>query len=305
MRHFLTLDDFSKEEILEILTLSEKIKNECKSGENKPYLKDRSLAMIFEKNSTRTRVSFEVGIHQLGGFGLFLSSKELQLGRGEPIKDTSRVISRMCDMAMLRVYKHSDLVEFASYSQIPVINGLSDLFHPVQLMADLLTISEYGMEKGTVAYVGDGNNMANSWLMAASKLGFELRVATPEGYEPDKKIVEKALINAKKSGAKLIFTNSPEEAVNGTLVVATDTWISMGQEEEKESKMEAFDGFCVDRKLMSLAKKEAIFLHCLPAYRGYEVSDGIFERYSKVLFDEAENRLHAQKGIMVWLEKMR
>lgn len=305
MRHFLTLDDLSKEEILEILTLSKKIKSECKSGENRPYLKDRSLAMIFEKNSTRTRVSFEVGIHQLGGFGLFLSSKELQLGRGEPIKDTSRVISRMCDMAMLRVYKHSDLVEFASYSQIPVINGLSDLFHPVQLMADLLTISEYGMEKGAVAYVGDGNNMANSWLMAASKLGFELRVATPEGYEPDKKIVEKALINAKKSGAKLIFTNSPEEAVNGTLVVATDTWISMGQEEEKESKMEAFDGFCVDRKLMSLAKKEAIFLHCLPAYRGYEVSDGIFERYSKVLFDEAENRLHAQKGIMVWLEKMR
>ncbi|WP_169753874.1 ornithine carbamoyltransferase [Campylobacter curvus] len=304
MRHFLTLDDFSKDEILQMINLAGKIKKEAKVREFKPYLKDQTLAMIFEKSSTRTRVSFEVGMYQLGGHALFLSANDLQIGRGEPIKDTARVISSMCDMAMLRVNRHETLEEFAKFSQNPVINGLSDKFHPVQLMADYLTMRERGSGE-KIAYIGDGNNMAHSWLMLASKLGLELRIATPKGYEPDAKILEKAQQNAKISGAKIYLSNEPKEAVAGADVVTTDTWVSMGQEGEKEKRLREFAGFCVDENLMSLAAKNAIFLHCLPAYRGYEVSEAMFEAHADEIFAEAQNRLHAQKGVMVWLNDKR
>ncbi|QKG28805.1 ornithine carbamoyltransferase [Campylobacter sp. RM16187] len=304
MRHFLTLDDFSRDEILEMINLAREIKSEAKAKIYKPYLKDQILAMIFEKSSTRTRVSFEVGMHQLGGKGMFLSANDLQIGRGEPIKDTARVISSMTDMAMLRVNKHETLEEFAKFSKVPVINGLSDKFHPVQLMADYLTMLEFSSGE-KVAYVGDGNNITHSWLMLASKLGFELRIATPKGYEPDAQILEKAMQNAKISGAKIYLTEDIKEAVSGADVVTTDTWVSMGQEAEKDRRIKDFEGFCVDENLMKLAKNGAIFLHCLPAYRGYEVSEAVFEAHADEIFAEAENRLHAQKGVMVWLDKNR
>lgn len=304
MRHFLTLNDFSKTEILEMMELGEKIKKETKQNIHKPYLKEQTLAMIFEKSSTRTRTSFEVGMYQLGGHAIFLSSKDIQLGRGEPIIDTARVLSGMVDMAMLRVYKQSDLNEFAKFATIPVINGLSDEFHPVQLMADFLTIQERASGE-TIAYIGDGNNMAHSWLMLASKMGFEIRVATPKGYEPDRRIIEMALQNAKISGAKISILNDPKEAISGADVVATDTWISMGQEDEKERKVKNFAGFCIDKKMMELAHTKAIVLHCLPAYRGYEISDEVFESHADEIFLEAQNRLHTQKGVMVWLDSKR
>lgn len=307
MRHFLTLNDFSKDEIIEILNLAFEIKKEAKARNFKPYLKDQKLAMIFEKSSTRTRVSFDVGMNELGGHALFLSSRDIQLGRGEPIKDTARVISRMCDLIMARVNRHETLIELAEFSRVPVINGLSDKFHPVQLMADLMTIVERGIEtpKIKAAYVGDGNNMAHSWLMLASKLGFELRIATPVGYEADPQILAQAQENAKISGAKILITNDIKEAVAGANVVTTDTWVSMGQEAEKEQRIRDFAGFCVDESLMALAEKNAIFLHCLPAYRGYEVSEAVFEAHADEIFAEAENRLHAQKGVMVWLDQKR
>ena len=304
MRHFLTLNDFSKTEILEMIELGEKIKKETKQNIHKPYLKEQTLAMIFEKSSTRTRTSFEVGMYQLGGHAIFLSSKDIQLGRGEPIIDTARVLSGMVDMAMLRVYKQSDLNEFAKFATIPVINGLSDEFHPVQLMADFLTMKERASGE-TIAYIGDGNNMAHSWLMLASKLGVEIRVATPKGYEPDRRIIEMALQNAKISGAKISILNDPKEAISGADVVASDTWISMGQEDEKERKVKNFAGFCIDKKMMELAHKKAIVLHCLPAYRGYEISDEVFEAHADEIFLEAQNRLHTQKGVMVWLDSKR
>jgi ornithine carbamoyltransferase len=305
MRHFLTIKDFTKDELLEMITLAEKIKLQMKRREFVPYLERQTLGMIFEKSSTRTRVSFETGIYQLGGVGLFLSSNDIQLGRGEPMRDTARVISRMVDMVMIRTFEHSKLEEFATFSKVPVINGLTDSFHPVQIMTDYLTILECGIDKPVVAYVGDGNNITHSWLMLSAKLGFELRVATPKDYACDSTIVADALEIAKESGAKISFTTSPEEAVSGANVVTTDTWVSMGQEDEKEERVKAFKGYIVDRELMSRATKGAIFLHCLPAYRGYEVSEDVFEAHADEIFLEAENRLHAQKGIMVWLDSHR
>ena len=306
MRHFLTLKDFSKEEILEMIALGQKIKAQTRKKQYVPYMEHQTLGMIFEKSSTRTRVSFETGIYQLGGTGLFLSSNDIQLGHGEPMKDTARVISRMVDMVMIRTYSQSKLDEFAEHSRVPVINGLTDEYHPVQLMADYMTMIEWGKEENPVcAYVGDGNNMAHSWLMLASKLGFELRIATPKGYECDSAIVDDALRFAEKSGGKIIIGNDPQAAVENVDVVTTDTWVSMGQEDEKEKRVADFTGYIVDDAMMHRAKKDAIFLHCLPAYRGYEVSEELFERYADVIFDEAENRLHAQKGVMVWLDKQR
>ena len=306
MRHFLTLKDFTREELLEMIALAQKIKAQTKRREFVPYMERQTLGMIFEKSSTRTRVSFETGIYQLGGIGLFLSSNDIQLGRGEPMKDTARVISRMVDMVMIRTFEQSKLEEFAAYSKVPVINGLTDSYHPVQLMTDYLTMMEFGKADDPVcAYVGDGNNMTHSWLMLAAKLGFELRVATPEGYECDPAIVADAMAFAKESGAKITFGNDPKEAVKGCDVVTTDTWVSMGQEDEKEIRLKAFKGYMVDEAMMSLAKPDAIFLHCLPAYRGYEVSEETFEKHAETIFTEAENRLHAQKGIMVWLDQHR
>lgn len=306
MRHFLTLKDYTKEEILEILEIGLEIKKEVKAKELKPRLAGQTLAMIFEKSSTRTRVSFEVGMYQLGGHALFLSNRDIHLGRGEPVKDTARVISSMCDMVMIRTYEQSMLEEFALHSNVPVINGLSDSYHPVQLLADYMTMMECGKDNNPiVAYVGDGNNMTHSWLMLAAKLGFELRVATPKGYECNPVIVADALAFAEQSGAKITIMHDPKEAVQGATVVTTDTWISMGQEEEKAERLRAFEGYIVDEALMSLADKEAIFLHCLPAYRGIEVSEAVLDGKQSVIFEEAENRLHAQKGLMVWLNKHR
>lgn len=306
MRHFLTLADYSKEEILEILALAKQIKDETKQRVFKEYMPKKTLGMIFEKSSTRTRVSFETGIYQLGGIGLFLSSNDIQLGRGEPMSDTARVISRMVDMVMIRTFEQSKIEEFAKYSKVPVINGLTNEYHPVQLMADYMTIQEAGLEKDLIAaYVGDGNNMTHSWLNLAAKLGFELRIATPKGYEVDAKILSDAQELAKKSGAKIIITNDPKVAVKGATVVTTDTWVSMGQESEKEKRLKDFDGYIVDSTMMALADKKAIFLHCLPAYRGFEVSEDVLEGSQSMIFEEAENRLHAQKGVMVWLDRKR
>ena len=304
MRHFLSLKDFTKQEIEEMITLSLDIKKNLKSGKRDLLLNGKTLAMIFEKNSTRTRVSFEAGIYQLGGVGLFLSDKDLQLGRGEEMKDTARVISSMVDLVVMRTTSHTRLLEFSEYSSVPVINGLSDLYHPAQLLADYLTMVECGKgENPVIAYIGDGNNMAHSWLMLASIMGFELRLATPRGYEPSVTIYQDALSFAEESGARIVLLNDPQEAVEGADVVATDTWTSMGQEEEKQQRMKDFKGFCVNTKLLSHAKDDAIFLHCLPAYRGQEVSDRVLEGSQSVVFLEAENRLHIQKGIMVWLER--
>jgi len=306
VRHFLTLKDYTKEEILEIIDLGLAIKKELKSGTYTKHMPNKTLAMIFEKSSTRTRVSFETGIFQLGGHGLFLSNRDIHLGRGEPIKDTARVISSMCDMVMIRTFAHSMLEEFASFSKVPVINGLTDSYHPIQLLADYMTMLEYNKSENIVAaYIGDGNNMTHSWMFLAAKLGFELRVATPIHYEVDAMVRAEAEAMAKESGAKLIFTHSPQEAVEGATVVTTDTWASMGQEDEKEERVKAFKGFIVDEALMNLAQKDALFLHCLPAYRGQEVSEGVLEGSQSAVFDEAENRLHAQKGLMVWLDSKR
>lgn len=306
MRHFLTLKDFTKEEILEIIDIGLDIKKNLK---NKIYNKEldmQTLGMIFEKSSTRTRVSFETGMFQLGGHALFLSNRDIHLGRGEPIKDTARVISSMCDMVMIRTFEHSMIEEFAKYSSVPVINGLTDSYHPVQLLADYMTLVEHSSDKNIVcAYVGDGNNMTHSWIMLAAKLGFELRIATPIGYEVDSEILKEAQEFAKISGAIISTCNDPKVAVKDATVVTTDTWTSMGQEEEKDERVKIFKGFMVDEDMMSLAKNGAQFLHCLPAYRGLEVSEETFEKNSSTIFDEAENRLHAQKGLMVWLDKQR
>ena len=306
MRHFLTLKDYTKEEILEIVELGLEIKKNLKNGIYNKELENKTLAMIFEKSSTRTRVSFETGMFQLGGHALFLSSRDIHLGRGEPVKDTARVISRMCDMVMIRTFEHSMIEEFAAYSKVPVINGLTDSYHPVQLLADYMTIVEYGMQENLrVAYVGDGNNMTHSWLMLAAKLGFELRVATPKGYEVDAEILAEAMNIAKESGAVIRVCNDPKEAIKDATIVTTDTWASMGQEDEKEQRIKDFDGFMVDGLMMCLADKDAKFLHCLPAYRGQEVSEEVLEEHADIVFSEAENRLHAQKGLMVWLDQHR
>jgi len=306
LRHFLSLKDYTKEEILEIIDLGIDIKKELKAGKVHPYMPNKTLAMIFEKSSTRTRVSFETGIFQLGGHGLFLSNRDIHLGRGEPIKDTARVISSMNDMVMIRTFSHSMIEEFAQFSKVPVINGLTDSYHPVQLLADYMTLVEHDhTENLVVAYVGDGNNMTHSWLMLAAKLGFELRIATPKGYECDATIVANALEMAQESGAKIIIGNDPKSAVSGATVVTTDTWASMGQEDEKAERIQQFDGFIVDDALMGFADAGALFLHCLPAYREQEVSVSVLEGKQSVVFEEAENRLHAQKGLMVWLDRQR
>ena len=304
MRHFLTLKDFTKEEILEIVDLGISIKKDLKAGTYQKELENKTLAMIFEKSSTRTRVSFETGMFQLGGHALFLSNRDIHLGRGEPVKDTSRVISSMCDMVMIRTFEHSMIEEFASYSKVPVINGLTDSYHPVQLLADYMTMVEHGIAEGAVvAYVGDGNNMTNSWLMLAGKLGFELRIATPKGYEVDSDVLQDAIDMSKESGAVIKVMNDPKEAIRNATIVTTDTWASMGQEDEKEQRLKDFSGFMVDSLMMCLSKKGSKFLHCLPAYRGQEVSEELMDIHSDIIFNEAENRLHAQKGLMVWLDK--
>ena len=294
-RHFLAIPDFSTSELLALFDLAGRMKR----GEykDKPLL-GKTLGMIFAKSSTRTRVSFEVGAFQLGGHALFLSSRDIQLGRGEPIRDTARVLSRYVDGIMIRTYDHADIEELARYGSIPVINGLTDLLHPCQILADLLTVREAvgGWDGKVIAWVGDGNNMANSWINAAGTLGFELRLACPKGYEPNAEILQR---NQKK--ARISITADPREAVRGAHVINTDVWASMGQEEEQEKRVKAFQGYMVDEKLMKLADPGAIFLHCLPAHRGEEVAETVFEGKQSRVWDEAENRLHVQKAVMAIL----
>jgi ornithine carbamoyltransferase len=292
-RHFLAIPDFSREELLGTLDLAARMKR----GEYRDRpLAGKTLAMIFAKSSTRTRVSFEVGTYQLGGHALFLSSRDIQLGRGEPIRDTARVLSRYVDGIMIRTFDQSDPEELARFGSVPVINGLTDLLHPCQIMADLQTIQEnFGADLSSVkvAWVGDGNNMANSWLNAAYRLGFELRLAFPAGYEPDAAILERA-----RGATRVIVTHDPREAVAGADVVNTDVWASMGQEEETAQRVSDFAGFRVDEELMGTASERSIFLHCLPAHRSEEVSDEVIEGPRSRVWDEAENRLHVQKAIM-------
>ena len=294
-RDFLAVTDLSKAEILELFRVARELKLDEKAV--KP-LAGKTLAMIFAKSSTRTRISFESGMYQLGGHALFLSSRDLQLGRGEPIKDTARVMSRYVDGIMIRTFAHSDVEELAEHATVPVINGLTDLLHPCQVLADMFTIEEAlgGLEDRVVAWVGDGNNMANSWLNAAATVKFELRLACPKGYEPNREILETAM-----GKTRIQITEDPEEAVRGAHVVNTDVWASMGQEDESEVRAEAFEGYVIDRKLMRLADEDAIFLHCLPAHRGEEVEAEVFEGPQSRVFDQAENRLHVQKALLVKL----
>jgi ornithine carbamoyltransferase len=291
-RDFLAIPDYSREELLNLFDLAERMRK----GEyrDKP-LAGKSLAMIFMKSSTRTRVSFEVGTWQLGGHALFLSPRDVQLGRGEPVADTARVLSRYVDGIMIRTYAHSEVEELAKYSDVPVINGLTDLLHPCQILADILTIRQYlgTIDGRKVAWIGDGNNMANSWINAAYRLGFDLTLACPEGYDPDPAILKRA-----QSAANVRVVRDPAQAVEGADVVNTDVWASMGQEDEQAVREKAFKGFKVDEALMSRAQQDAIFMHCLPAHRGEEVAAEVIDGPQSVVWDEAENRLHVQKAIM-------
>ncbi|ELR6544254.1 ornithine carbamoyltransferase [Campylobacter jejuni] len=303
MKHFLTLRDFSKEEILSLVNHASELKKEPKK-----LLQDKTLAMIFEKNSTRTRMAFELAITELGGKALFLSSNDLQLSRGEPVKDTARVIGAMVDFVMMRVNKHETLLEFARYSKAPVINALSELYHPTQVLGDLLTIKEWNkMQNGIakVAFIGDSNNMCNSWLIAAAILGFEFSIAIPKNYKISPEIWEFAMKQALISGAKISLSHDRFEALKDKDVVITDTWVSMGEENKKERKIKEFEGFMIDEKAMSVANKDAILLHCLPAYRGYEVSEEIFEKHADVIFEEARNRLYVVKALLCFLDNQR
>ena len=294
-RDFLAVTDFTRDEIGRLFELAERMK---RRQYRETPLAGKTLAMIFAKSSTRTRVSFEAGAFQLGGHALFLSSRDIQIGRGEPIPDTARVLSRYVDGIMIRTFDHAEVEELARCATIPVINGLTDLSHPCQVLADLFTVREAlgGWEGKRVAWIGDGNNMANSWLEAADVLGFELRLACPEGYEPNREKFERA-----GRHARVVVTEVPEEAVEGAHVVNTDVWASMGQETEAEARRNAFRGYTVDAELMKLAAPNAIFLHCLPAHRGEEVSADVIEGRQSRVWDEAENRLHVQKALLATL----
>ena len=294
-RDFLAIPDFSREELHALFDLAARMKR----GEFRERpLAGKTLGMIFTKSSTRTRVSFEVGAFQLGGHALFLSARDIQLGRGEPIRDTARVLSRYLDGIMIRTFDHADVEELARFASIPVINGLTDLLHPCQILADLLTVREHvgGWEGKTIAWIGDGNNMAHSWINAAGALGFDLRLACPEGYDPDP-----AILARNQTLAKITLTRDPQEAAAGAHVVNTDVWASMGQEEEQAVREKAFRGFLVDDALMGRAAPDAIFLHCLPAHRGEEVAESVIEGRQSRVWDEAENRLHVQKALMATL----
>jgi ornithine carbamoyltransferase len=294
-RDFLAIPDFTRPELLALFDLAARMKR--RDYTDQP-LTGKTLGMIFAKSSTRTRVSFEVGAYQLGGHALFLSSRDIQLGRGEPIRDTARVLSRYLDGIMIRTFDHADVEELARYGSIPVINGLTDLLHPCQVLADLLTVRESlgGWDGKAVAWIGDGNNMANSWINAAGSLGFELRLACPEGYRPNAEILAR-----NQAKTKILLTADPCEAVRGAHVVTTDVWASMGQEQEQETRAKAFQGYIVDAALMRRADPSAIFLHCLPAHRGEEVSEEVLEGPQSRVWDEAENRLHVQKALMATL----
>lgn len=295
-RHFLTLNDLSSDELRAIVVRASELKRMHAAGEAHTPLRHRVLAMIFAKSSTRTRVSFEAGMAQLGGSAMFLSPRDTQLGRGEPIEDTARVLSRMVDCVMIRTFDHADVEIFAAHSQVPVINGLTDFCHPCQLLADMQTYFENrGDIRGrTVTWVGDGNNMCHSYISAAKLFDFKLRIACPEGYDPDAEVLEAA-------AGHFDIVRDPIAAVEGADLVVTDTWISMGQEDEKAGREAAFAGYCVDRAMLNRAAPDALFLHCLPAYRGKEVTADVLDAPDSVVWDEAENRMHAQKALLEFL----
>lgn len=299
MKHLLSLSEITKEELYELLDLADQLKKEVKNGEFKPYLKNKTLGMIFQKASTRTRVSFEVGMQQLGGYPLYLNANDMQIGRGEPIKDTARVLSRYLDGIMIRTFAQQDVIDLAEYGSIPIINGLTDFAHPCQILADLQTIREFKgkLEGLKMCYIGDGNNMCNSLIAGALKAGMSISVATPVGYEPDKSVVDEAM---KNPGFELC--NDPKQAAKDADVVVTDVWASMGEEQEAEERRKVFEGiYQVNDKIMALAKDNAMVLHCLPAHREEEITAEVFEAHAKEIFEEAENRLHAQKAVLVKL----
>ena len=303
MKDFISLHDCSKEEVENLLKLAVKLKKELKEGTPHPILKGKTLGMIFSKSSTRTRVSFEVGMVQLGGYPLFLSSHDIQLGRGETIHDTAKVLERYLDGIMIRTFSHQDVLDLAEYADIPIINALTDLLHPCQVLADLQTIYEKKgrLEGLKLAYIGDGNNMAHSLMYGCAKAGLDCAVASPKGYMPDSEVTENAKADFKKAGRSLLITEDPTEAIKNADVVYTDTWVSMGMESEKAERINIFMPYQVNSELMKHAKNDAIFLHCLPAYRGYEVTEAIIDGTQSAIFDEAENRLHAQKAVMATL----
>ncbi len=303
LNHFISIHDITVEEFNQLMELALKLKKEHKAGVKHTMLEGKTLGMIFTKSSTRTRISFEVGMYQLGGHPMYLNANDMQLGRGESIYDTANVMSRFVDGIMIRTYDHQDVLDLAKFGSVPVINALTDYLHPCQAMADLMTVYEHkGTLKGLkLAYVGDGNNVAHSLLFACAKAGMHMSVATPVGYECDKDVVLQAQEDAKETGAQISVFNDPVEAMKDADVVCTDTWTSMGQEAEKAERVKIFQSYQVNKELFSHAKDDAIFIHCLPAYRGYEVTDGIIDGPMSVVFDEAENRLHAQKAILVAL----
>lgn len=299
MQHLLKLSDLSREEITELLNLADQLKYEYKNGIAHKHLAGKTLAMIFEKSSTRTRVSFETGMYQLGGQALFLSASGLQIGRGEPVRDTARVLSRYCDGIMIRTYKQEEVEQLAEYGSIPVINGLTDYCHPCQILADLMTIREYktALEGLKLCFIGDANNMSNSLIVGGLKMGMKVAVATPEKYAYDQQIFD----FAKQYGENFLLTTDPHEAAKGADVVETDVWASMGDEEEAAQRRIDFAGYQVNAEIMSLAKPDAIVQHCLPAHREEEITAEVFEAHANEIFDEAENRLHAQKAVLVTL----
>ncbi len=300
-KDMLSIHDLSVDDFEEILALAAELKAMQKAGVEHHILEGKTLGMIFEKSSTRTRVSFETGMYQLGGQALFLSNRDLQLGRGEPIKDTARVLSRYLDGIMIRTYGHDRAQELAQWAEIPVINALTDLLHPCQVLTDMLTIREHkgkNLKNLKMVYVGDGNNMTNSFLYGAAKAGMTFVAATPEDYRPDAEVYKNALEDAKETGADISLMANPIEAVKDADIVVTDTWASMGQEAEHDARKKIFAPYQVNKELLTKADKRVIVMHCLPAYRGEEITEDVFEENADVIFDEAENRLHTQKAIM-------
>ena len=298
MKHLLKLLDLTTEDIVDILNLADQLKYEQKNGIKHKYLEGKTLGMIFQKSSTRTRVSFEVGMYQLGGDALFLSPRDLQIGRGEPIQDTARVLSRYLDGIMIRTFEQKEVEDLAKYGSIPIINGLTDFAHPCQVLADLMTIKEYkGKLKGLkLAFIGDGNNMANSLIVGCLKMGMKVAIASPKGYEPDKEVLDFA-----KGNPDFMLTTDIYEAAKGADAIYTDVWSSMGMEAEIEERKKAFKDYQVTDELMEAANDKCLVLHCLPAHRGEEITESVFEKHADEIFEEAENRLHAQKAVLVKL----
>jgi ornithine carbamoyltransferase len=300
-KDLLSIHDLTTEEVYEILDLAKELKAKQKAGVEHHILKGKTLGMIFQKSSTRTRVSFEVGMYQLGGTALFLSGNELQIGRGEPIKDTARVLSRYLDGVMIRTFAHADVEEFAKYADIPVINALTDLLHPCQVLTDLLTVQEHkgkNLKGLKLAYIGDGNNMTHSLMYGCAKVGMHFSVATPPGYEPNADVTKNAVEDAKLTGGSITVGHDIFAAAKDADILYTDVWASMGQESERQERKQIFKNYQINKELLQFADQKAIVLHCLPAHRGEEITEDVMEDNSQVIFDEAENRLHVQKAIM-------